>query len=392
MRKFVEKLTGTNFDFIGDIHGEVGALTSLLSRMKYDSNGNHPEERKLVFVGDLVDRGPDSIAVLRLVRHLIEQGNAHMVLGNHELNLICAEKPLSDTLTPKSKPGNRWFFGQTENMIDTAGSNKNLHPPQFQRLADDPARDEITAFLNTLPLVLENDHFRVVHSCWHPKAIDYLKKVDLQNALGENISLQDLDRHFAHTIFNHHGRAEKTVAYQLFKQNEHPLKVVSSGLEEPLLAGEPTYFIGGSWRQLKRTRWWDQYRDQQIVIFGHYWRKMPKNLDATIIPKRRLEGVPESPPPPKIFIEAHNQWLGPKQNCMCIDYSVGRRYYERYFGLKPGDSGCFLSSLRCTLRPTPSEQSSLVLCYDWQLLCDDGMKYELKRKNDNQVTSLGVNH
>lgn len=392
MRKFVEKLTGNDFDFIGDVHGEVGALTSLLARMKYDPNGNHPEGRKLVFVGDLVDRGPDSIAVLRLVRHLIEQGNAQMVLGNHELNLICAEKPLSEKSAPKSKPGNRWFFGQTENMIDTAGKNKNLHPPQFQRLADDRIRDEIVAFLNTLPLVLENDHFRIVHSCWHPQAIEYLRSIDMQNSQGESISLQDLDRHFARTIYHHDGRKEKTIAYQLFKQNEHPLKVVSSGLEEPLLAGEPTYFIGGNWRQLKRTRWWDQYRDQEIVIFGHYWRRMPKPPGAPLIPKRDIEDVPQSPPPPKIFTEKHNQWLGPMQNCMCIDYSVGRRYYERFFGLKLGDSGCFLTSLRCTRKPESSGQSPPVLRYDWQLLCDDGMKYELNRKKDNQDNGWGVSH
>ena len=51
MRKFVEKLTGTNFDFIGDVHGEVGALTSLLTRMKYDSNGDHPEDESLYLLG-----------------------------------------------------------------------------------------------------------------------------------------------------------------------------------------------------------------------------------------------------------------------------------------------------------------------------------------------------
>ena len=76
MRKFVEKLTGTNFDFIGDVHGEVGALTSLLTRMRNTTQMATIPRDKLVFVGDLVDRGPDSIAVLRLVRHLIEQGNA----------------------------------------------------------------------------------------------------------------------------------------------------------------------------------------------------------------------------------------------------------------------------------------------------------------------------
>ena len=77
-----------NLDVIGDIHGEIGALSSLLSRLGYDGNGRHPEGHRLVFLGDLVDRGPDSIAVFRLVQHLVNKGNAQCVVGNHELNLL----------------------------------------------------------------------------------------------------------------------------------------------------------------------------------------------------------------------------------------------------------------------------------------------------------------
>ena len=43
-------------DFIADIHGEIQALEHLLARMGYDDDGSHPERRRLVFLGDLVDR------------------------------------------------------------------------------------------------------------------------------------------------------------------------------------------------------------------------------------------------------------------------------------------------------------------------------------------------
>ena len=47
-------------DVIGDIRGECGTLCELLDRLGYDGNGAHPEGRRLVFVGDLIDRGgPD---------------------------------------------------------------------------------------------------------------------------------------------------------------------------------------------------------------------------------------------------------------------------------------------------------------------------------------------
>ena len=53
-------------DIVGDVHGELGALDALLDRLGY-VRGRHPEGRRLVFVGDLIDRGPDSAGVLERV-------------------------------------------------------------------------------------------------------------------------------------------------------------------------------------------------------------------------------------------------------------------------------------------------------------------------------------
>ncbi|MFB6959425.1 polynucleotide kinase-phosphatase [Streptomyces sp. NPDC056309] len=75
-------LTGP-FDIIGDIHGCAAELESLLAKLGY-TDGAHPEGRTAVFVGDLVDRGPDSPGVLRRVMSMAEAGNALCVPGNHE--------------------------------------------------------------------------------------------------------------------------------------------------------------------------------------------------------------------------------------------------------------------------------------------------------------------
>ncbi|MFE7212891.1 polynucleotide kinase-phosphatase [Streptomyces sp. NPDC057611] len=75
-------LTGP-FDIIGDIHGCSVELESLLAKLGY-TDGAHPEGRTAVFVGDLVDRGPDSPGVLRRVMSMAEAGNALCVPGNHE--------------------------------------------------------------------------------------------------------------------------------------------------------------------------------------------------------------------------------------------------------------------------------------------------------------------
>ncbi|MFC8593956.1 polynucleotide kinase-phosphatase [Streptomyces atroolivaceus] len=78
-------LTGP-FDIIGDIHGCSSELDTLLGKLGY-KDGTHPEGRTAVFVGDLVDRGPDSPGVLRRVMSMVASGDALCVPGNHENKL-----------------------------------------------------------------------------------------------------------------------------------------------------------------------------------------------------------------------------------------------------------------------------------------------------------------
>ncbi|HUR29064.1 MAG TPA: polynucleotide kinase-phosphatase [Planctomycetota bacterium] len=76
------------FDVIGDVHGCRAELEALLARLGYGEALRHPEGRKVVFLGDLVDRGPDIPGVLKLVMRMVEAGSALCVPGNHELKLL----------------------------------------------------------------------------------------------------------------------------------------------------------------------------------------------------------------------------------------------------------------------------------------------------------------
>ena len=90
------------FDIIGDVHGCYEELRELLDRLGYgvaeqdsaeDPAGSvpalrHPEGRRVVFLGDLVDRGPGVAAVLRLAMAMVEAGSALCVPGNHEAKLL----------------------------------------------------------------------------------------------------------------------------------------------------------------------------------------------------------------------------------------------------------------------------------------------------------------
>ncbi|MFI0371122.1 polynucleotide kinase-phosphatase [Actinomadura sp. 1N219] len=92
------ELTGP-FDVVGDVHGCRAELEDLLAVLGYeidrDAQGlavgaTHPGGRTAVFVGDLVDRGPDSPGVLRLVMGMVAAGDALCVSGNHEAKLVRA--------------------------------------------------------------------------------------------------------------------------------------------------------------------------------------------------------------------------------------------------------------------------------------------------------------
>jgi protein phosphatase len=86
------ELTGP-FDVIGDVHGCREELEELLGELGYAPDGNglrHPGGRTAVFVGDLVDRGPDTPGVLRLVMAMAARGDALVVCGNHEQKLVRA--------------------------------------------------------------------------------------------------------------------------------------------------------------------------------------------------------------------------------------------------------------------------------------------------------------
>ncbi|MCW5625173.1 MAG: polynucleotide kinase-phosphatase [Burkholderiales bacterium] len=85
------------FDIIGDVHGCLDEALDLIRALGYDvadQEGHHvirhPQGRKLIFAGDLVDRGPNTPGVLRLVADAMADGSALCVAGNHDVKLVRA--------------------------------------------------------------------------------------------------------------------------------------------------------------------------------------------------------------------------------------------------------------------------------------------------------------
>lgn len=79
------------FDIIGDVHGCFDELTALLTKLGYGVDGHRvtpPQGRKAVFLGDLVDRGPKSPDVLKLVLGMTANDTALCVPGNHDIKFL----------------------------------------------------------------------------------------------------------------------------------------------------------------------------------------------------------------------------------------------------------------------------------------------------------------
>lgn len=99
--KHPQRAAEGRFDIIGDVHGQADALFALLRAAgwqiaQFDPaqytpiEATHPEGRHLVFVGDLVNKGPASLTVLRLLLGTIQTGVASAIMGNHEALLLRA--------------------------------------------------------------------------------------------------------------------------------------------------------------------------------------------------------------------------------------------------------------------------------------------------------------
>ncbi len=270
-------------DVVADVHGEIDALRSLLGHLGYDQRGRHAQGRRLVFLGDLVDRGPDSVAVVQTVQQLIDAGKAQCVMGNHELNI----------LLDKPKPDNGWFFGHDTTSRD-------------MKTASDSQKSAVLRFIRRLPLALHREDLRAVHACWHDDSITHAQQTHDARDLHDRHA-RDIEARLEQQ------RVNDPVERSLIKQNHNPVKVLTSGPEHRV---KQPFEAGGKLRHEGRLPWWEEYDHRAFCVFGHYWRRP---VDGKLTGEKLFQGY-----------EDHHL-LGPGRS-MCIDYSVGSRAHQRRRG------------------------------------------------------------
>ncbi len=301
------------YDIIGDVHGYAGKLEALLLKMGYSkSNGcyRHPH-RKTLFVGDLIDRGNENFKTLEIVKAMWDNQQAQVVLGNHEFNALCYHT--SDAGGNYLRPHNRKNNHQHKEVLT-----------EIEERGDDLWQYYLEWF-RLLPLFLETDGLRIVHACWSPTWVDFIRNAG--NPQKENDSFRDS-----------RGRLSNRFLEQASRQGTEFFEAV-----EVLLKGKemwlPKDFPGiydkdGHLRKKVRIRWWLSYKQRKSArTYAQITRIDNENLELLakieIPPAMRyqLYDDDEEQDTKSIFI-GHYWYTGTPRpltaGIACLDYSVGK--------------------------------------------------------------------
>ena len=295
-----------NYDIIGDIHGHADALKALLQNMGYrDSRGawRHPD-RKAIFVGDFIDRGPKQVESVEIARRMVDADAALAVMGNHEFNAIGWYLP------DESNPGE---YLRAHHSPKYGDKNFRQHKAFLSEVEGTPRHKEIIDWFLTLPLWLDLPELRIVHACWHQRFMDFLAP---RLALGQRLTSDLMEE------------ASREPEDESKKDNAEPsvfkaVEALTKGIEIPLPKPYSFKDKDGYQRNRVRVRWWDPnavtYK-QAAMLNDAARSKFPE----TPIPNHVRIGDGGGTP---IFIGHY--WLTgtPKPlsgKVACVDYSIAR--------------------------------------------------------------------
>lgn len=317
------------YDLIGDVHGCGKTLVRLLEQMGYSKrNGVYQHaKRKVIFLGDIVDRGPNIRLACQVVRDMVEQGHAYMVMGNHEYNLItyCTETPKTLGL---DRPYLRSHTERNAFIVEQSLEQYANHKAEFNELLD--------WFLD-IPLFMEFPDFRVVHACWDQTMIaEYISRY------GGNQMTRDLLLESVYT---------DSFIYQFLDR-------MLRGTTLELPNGRTMTSRDGMVRRFFRAKFWkEDPQTYQDVVFQP--DPLPEDLRSSVLTDdEKSQLLYYSPAEKPLFIGHYWMWGVPAPihpNIACLDYSAVK--YGRLVAYRM-DTECQLQSHKFTWIPVEKSERS----------------------------------
>lgn len=272
-----------------------------------DGAWQHPE-RKIIFVGDYIDRGPQIKETLDLVKAMVDAGHAIALMGNHEYNAVAYA-------TPDGK-GNflRKHYSAHNNQHRATLEQFANHPQEWQNYLD---------WFKTLPLFLDLGNLRAVHACWDDKHIAWLKQHNYNSLTDELL----VAAHQRGTIAN--------------RAIEETLKGKEVNIPEEYI----WYDKDGHGRTANRIKWWVP---NTKASYGDFLFSCPPAMQQEQVPAHLHINVYPADAAP-VFIGHY--WLEDSEptlqssNVVCLDYSVAKDGFlvaYRWSGEQVADSNNFV--------------------------------------------------
>lgn len=281
-------------DLIGDIHGHADKLESLLTKLGYSKkNGTYRHtERKVLFVGDYIDRGPNIRETLNIVRSMVEHDHAIALMGNHEYNALCFHF--------QEREGGHLRKHLIKNIVQHYETLK-----QFQNRQKE--YEDYVEWFKTLPLFYEAENFRAVHACWDNENMEYLSKDLVNNRLTDDLIYQSVNK-----------------VTKLYQTIEHTLK----GKEIKMPEGLDFTDKDGTKRNDIRIKWWE---NPSNTSYKKISIEPLESLPDTSVDVTQLKNISYYAETEKPVFFGH-YWLkgNPtlyRNNICCLDYSVAKQGY-----------------------------------------------------------------
>ncbi len=293
-------MTHAKYDLIGDIHGYADALTRLLEKLGYARSGGgyRHSERRVIFLGDFIDRGPKIRETLDVVQAMMADGQALAVMGNHEFNALAFHTTLPNRDDQSLRPR----------------TNKNIrqHVQTLAQLKDSQLADALEWF-RKLPMWLDLGGLRAVHACWDEAC---LARIDASLRLCGGVS----------QAFFVEACTHSSPLYEA-------VEIVLKGKELELPPGKFFLDKEGHRRTSIRTRWFEAPAET-YERYAFQSDKIECNVAIPygMPPVANREAYPPYPASaPPVFVGHY--WLHQERptrqadNVACLDYSVAKDGY-----------------------------------------------------------------